>query len=174
MRPRVYITQPVAQSAIERLKEAAEVEFNPDSAHIPSKQELIDAVRRSDILFCLLQDRVDAEVIAANPKLRMLASMKITPSDIDVAAATARRIPVTVIPAVVTEATADIHFALLLAVAASPTHGEAAGVIEGTVTFAGPVPALPAIPIEAKHREACGARAAGHDVAHPVPDQPGP
>ncbi len=134
MRPRVYITQPVAQSAIERLKEAAEVEFNPDSAHIPSKQELIDAVRRSDILFCLLQDRVDAEVIAANPKLRMLASMKITPSDIDVAAATARRIPVTVIPAVVTEATADIHFALLLAVARRLVEGDRlvrAGVFPG-------------------------------------------
>ncbi len=134
MRPRVYITQPVAQSAIGRLKEAADVEFNPDSVHIPTQQELIDAVRRSDILFCLLQDRVDAEVIAANPKLRMLASMKITPSDIDVAAATARRIPVTVIPAVVTEATADIHFALLLAVARRLVEGDRlvrAGVFPG-------------------------------------------
>lgn len=135
MRPRIYITQPVANSAIERLKQVAEVEFNPDSVHIPSKQELLDAVRSHDILFCLLQDRVDAEVIAANPKLRMLASMKITPSDIDVAAATARRIPVTVIPAMVTEATADIHFALLLAVARRLVEGDRlvrAGVFPGS------------------------------------------
>src|SRR5487761_1962480 len=116
-RPRIFITQPVAHSAIARLQGVAAVDFNPDSARIPSKDEMLAAVRQHDILFCLLQDCVDAEVIAANPGLRMIASMKITPSDIDVAAATARRIPVTVIPPVVTEATADIHFALLLAVA---------------------------------------------------------
>ena len=135
MRPRIYITQPVAKSAIERLKQVAEVELNPDPVHIPSKQELLDAVRSHDILFCLLQDRVDAEVIGANPKLRMLASMKITPSDIDVAAATARRLPVTVIPAMVTEATADIHFALLLAVARRLVEGDRlvrAGVFPGS------------------------------------------
>jgi glyoxylate reductase len=123
-RPRIFITQPVAQSAIARLQDVAEVDFNPVSVHIPSKDEMLAAVRRHDILFCLLQDRVDAEVIAANPGLRMIASMKITPSDIDVAAASARRIPVTVIPPVVTEATADIHFALLLAVARRLAEGD--------------------------------------------------
>jgi glyoxylate reductase len=134
-RPRIFITQPVAQSAIARLRGVAAVDFNPDSAHIPSKDEMLGAVRQHDILFCLLQDRVDAEVIAANPGLRMIASMKITPSDIDVAAATARRIPVTVIPPVVTEATADIHFALLLAVARRLVEGDRlvrAGVFPGS------------------------------------------
>ncbi len=50
--------------------------------------------------------------------------MKITPSDVDVAAATARRIPVTVVPPIVTEATADMHFALLLAVARRVVEGD--------------------------------------------------
>jgi glyoxylate reductase len=50
--------------------------------------------------------------------------MKITPSDIDVAEATARRIPITVIAPIVTEATADIHFALLLAVARRVVEGD--------------------------------------------------
>ena len=117
MRPRVYITQPVAPSAIERLRQKAEVTFNPDPLHIVSKDELLAAVRNHDILYCMLHDKVDGEVIAANPGLRAVASMKITPSDIDVAAATARRIPVTVITAMVTEATADVQFALLLSVA---------------------------------------------------------
>jgi glyoxylate reductase len=133
-RPRIFITQPVAQSAIERLKNIAEVEFNPDSVHIPGKDEMLAAVRTHDILFCLLHDRVDGDVIAANPGLRMIASMKITPSDIDVAAATARRIPITVIPPIVTEATADIHFALLLAVARRLVEGDRlvrAGVFPG-------------------------------------------
>ena len=91
-------------------------------------------MRGHDILFCLLQDRVDGDVIAANPNLRAVASMKITPSDIDVAAATARRIPVTVIPPIVTEATADMHFGLLLAVARRVVEGDRlvrAGVFPG-------------------------------------------
>ncbi len=123
-RPRIFITQPVAQSAIERLKAIAEVDFNPDSVRIPGKDEMLAAVRGHDILFCLLHDRVDGDVITANPRLRMIASMKITPSDIDVAAATARRIPVTVIPPIVTEATADIHFALMLAIARRVVEGD--------------------------------------------------
>jgi glyoxylate reductase len=124
MRQRVFITQPVAASAIERLQTVANVEWNRDSTHTMTKDELRAAVREHDILFCLLQDRVDAEVIAANPNLRVVASMKITPSDIDVAAATALRIPVTVIPPLVTEATADLHFGLLLAVARRVVEGD--------------------------------------------------
>lgn len=124
MRPRIFITQPVAESAIQRLRAVAEVELNPDSLHIVTKSELLDKVPRLDILFCLLHDRVDRDVIAAGARLRAIASMKITPSDIDVAAATARRIPVTVIAPIVTEATADIHFALLLAVARRVIEGD--------------------------------------------------
>jgi glyoxylate reductase len=124
MRPRIYITQPVAESAIERLRAVAEVELNPDSLHIATKSELLEKVPHLDILFCLLHDRVDRDVIAAGARLRAIASMKITPSDIDVAAATARRIPVTVIAPIVTEATADLHFALLLAVARRVVEGD--------------------------------------------------
>jgi glyoxylate reductase len=134
VRPRIFITQPIAQSALERLRAIADVEFNADSAHIPTQDELCAAVREHDILFCLLQDRIDAGVIAANPKLRAIASMKITPSGIDVAAATARRIPVTVIPPIVTEATADLHFGLLIAVARRIVEGDhlvRAGVFPG-------------------------------------------
>jgi glyoxylate reductase len=124
MRPSVFITQPVARSATERLRSFADVDWNPDPTHTLTKEELRAAVRKHDILFCLLQDRVDGDVIAANASLRAVASMKITPSDIDVAAATARRIPVTVIPPVVTEATADLHVGLLLAVARRVVEGE--------------------------------------------------
>jgi glyoxylate reductase len=125
-RPRIFITQPIARSALERLKSIADVEFNPDPTRIPSNDELCAAAREHDILFCLLQDRIDEKVIAANAKLRAIASMKITPSDIDVAAATSRRIPVTVIPPIVTEATADLHFGLLLAVARRILEGDRA------------------------------------------------
>jgi glyoxylate reductase len=123
-RPRIFITQPVARSAIERLEAVADVDFNPDPLRIMDNDALCDATRKHDILFCLLHDKIDGKVIAANPRLRAIASMKITPSDIDVGEATARRIPITVIPAIVTEATADIAWALLLAVARRVVEGD--------------------------------------------------
>jgi glyoxylate reductase len=124
MRPRVFITQPIPASALERLQQLADVEWNRDALHVATRDELLRAVRQCEILFCLLSDRVDAEVIGANPNLRMIATMKITPSDVDVSAASARRIPVTVVPPIVTEATADLHFAILLAVARRLIEGD--------------------------------------------------
>jgi len=136
MRPRVFITQPVAAAAVERLRAAAEVRLNPDPLHIMAKDELIGAVRASDILFCLLHDRIDADVIRANPRLRAVASMTITPAGIDVAEATARRIPVTVTPrALLDDSTADIAFALLLAVGRRLVEGDRlvrAGTVPGS------------------------------------------
>jgi glyoxylate reductase len=114
----------VARSAIERLRAVADVQWNQNPLRILDKSALCEAVSQSDILFCLLHDRIDRDVIAANPHLRAIASMKITPSDIDVGAATEQRIPITVIPPIVTEATADLHWALLLALARRVLEGD--------------------------------------------------
>jgi glyoxylate reductase len=116
-RLRVYLTQPIAHEALARLRAAAEVEMNRDPLHMVTRDELVAGMREAEVLFCLLHDRVDADALEAAPRLRLIASMAITPANVDVAAATARRIPVTVIPPLVTEATADVTFALLLAVA---------------------------------------------------------
>ena len=124
MRPKIFITQPVGASAIERLRAIADVEVNPDTLHKVTKEELLAKIPQLDIIYCLLHDKIDADIIAAGKRLRAIASMKITPSDIDVPAATARKIPVTVIAPIVTEATADIHFALLLAVARRVVEGD--------------------------------------------------
>src|SRR4029077_14990325 len=88
------------------------------------KRTLIEAVRKTDILFCLLHDMIDRDVIMANPNLRLIAAQSITPSNIDVAAATARRIPVTVTAPVTTEATADLNFGLMIAVARRIVEGD--------------------------------------------------
>lgn len=124
MRPRVFVTQPIAESALARLREIADVEANHDSSRILAKSKLIQGVARNDILFSLLHDIVDRDVLAANPNLKAVASMGITPDNIDVAEATARKIPVTNIPAVATEATADIAFGLMLAVARRIAEGD--------------------------------------------------
>ncbi len=117
MRPKIYITQPVAESAIERLRAVADVEVNPDASRVPDKDMLIAGAKKCDILFSLLHDKIDADVIAANPNLKAIASMSITPDNIDLTAATERKVPVTVVAAHAVESTADMAFALLLATA---------------------------------------------------------
>jgi glyoxylate reductase len=123
-RPRIFVTQPVSEHALARLRKVARVNVYPDSGRIIPKPVLIKAVRKADILFCLLHDAIDRDVVLANPDLRMIAAQSITPSNIDVAAATKRRIPVTVTAPVTTEATADLNFGLMLAVARRMVEGD--------------------------------------------------
>jgi glyoxylate reductase len=123
-RPRIFVTQPIAESALERLRAVAEVEINPDSSRALPKDKLIEGVKRADILLCLLHDTVDRDVLTANPNLKAVSSMNITQDHIDLEAATELGIPVTNIPAIVTDATADIAFGLLLAVARNIPLGD--------------------------------------------------
>jgi glyoxylate reductase len=107
------------------MRAAAQVDWNPDPLHILSRDELLDAVRSCDILVCLLHDHVDRDIVRANPALRAIASMTVTPADIDVAAATERRIPVTTVPGrLLDDATADLTWALLLAAARRVAEGD--------------------------------------------------
>ena len=80
MRPRIFVTQPVAETALARMRKHADVTVNPDASRIIAKKKLIAAVRRCDILFSLLHDRIDRDVIAANPRLRAVTSQSITSS----------------------------------------------------------------------------------------------
>ena len=102
----------------------AEVEVSPDSSRVLPKDRLIEGVKRCDILLSLLHDTVDRDVLMANPQLKAVSSMNITQDRIDLTEATARGIPVTNIPAIVTDATADIGFGLLLAVARNIARGD--------------------------------------------------
>src|SRR4029079_12818869 len=123
-RPRVFVTQPIAESALERLRAVADVTVNPDSSRVLPKNKLMAAVKHCDILISLLHDTVDLDVLAANPDLKAVSSMNITQDRIDLAEATRLGIPVTNIPAIVTDATADIAFGLLLAVARNIALGD--------------------------------------------------
>jgi glyoxylate reductase len=121
---RIFVTQPVAESALARLRAVADVDVNPDSSKILAKGKLRAAVHKHDLLFSLLHDTIDRDVLDANANLKAVASMAITPDRIDVAEATARGIPVTVVPPVVAEATADMTFGLMLAVARRMIEGD--------------------------------------------------
>jgi glyoxylate reductase len=124
VRPRVFVSQPIADSALQRLRALAEVKLNADSSKIIPKPRMIAGVRKADILISLLHDKIDRQVLAANKDLRAVCSMSITPDNIDVAEATKRGIVVTVVPPIVAEATADIHFGLMIAVARRMMEGE--------------------------------------------------
>lgn len=124
MRPKIFVTQPIADSAVARLREFADVAVNPDPGRILTKTKLIKAVGRSDILLALRHDRIDRDVLAANANLKAVATMAVTPDNIDLAEATARKIPVTLVPAMATEALADAAFALLLSVARRIAEGD--------------------------------------------------
>ena len=123
-KPKVFVTQPIADSALARLRAVAEVEVNTDSSQVLPKDKLIAGVKRADILMSLLHDTVDRDVLTANPDLKAVSSMNITQDRIDLASATELGIPVTNIPAIVTDATADIAFGLLLAVARNIALGD--------------------------------------------------
>ena len=123
-RPRIFVTQPVSETALSRLRTAARVKVFADASRIIPKRSLLNEVRRADILFCLLHDKIDRAVVTANPQLRLIAAQSITPSNIDVATATERRVPVTVTAPITTEATADLNFGLMLAVARRVLEGD--------------------------------------------------
>ena len=123
-KPKVFVTQPIAESALARLRAVADVEVNPDSSQVLPKDKLIAGVKRADILLSLLHDRVDRDVLTANPKLKAVSAMNITQDLIDLQAATELGIPVTNITAMVTDATADIAFGLLLSVARNIALGD--------------------------------------------------
>src|SRR5574341_985911 len=127
MRPRIFISQPIPGPALETLRAVGEVEVGPDTSRIMPKAQYIEHVRRCDYLFHIMHDTVDREVLDANPNLKIIASQAITPALVDVGEATRRKIPVTTIPNVVYEATADLTWSLLMAAAArgvEPAPGE--------------------------------------------------
>jgi glyoxylate reductase len=114
---RILVTQPLLGTAIERLREIGNVEVYPDARTIMPKAQLIEAARDCDILCCLLHDRIDAEVIDAAPSLVMISDGAINPTNVNITRARERGIVVANIPNIVAETTADMQWALLLAVA---------------------------------------------------------
>jgi glyoxylate reductase len=84
----------------------------------PAREQLIEQVRGIDGILCLLTDRIDEELMdLIGPQLKVISNMAVGVDNIDVIAATARGIPVGNTPGVLTDATADQAFALMLAAA---------------------------------------------------------
>jgi glyoxylate reductase len=116
-KPRVFVTRTIPEKGLELIREVCELDLWQNELP-PTRQELLQHVRGVDGLLCLLTERVDGEVMdEAGPPLKVISNLAVGFDNIDVNAATARRIPVGNTPDVLTDATADFAFALMLAVA---------------------------------------------------------
>jgi len=116
MADRVVVTRRMPGTALDRLAEVAEVEVWPERLP-PSPEVLRELVADADGLVTMLTDRVDAALLDAAPRLRVVANMAVGYDNLDVAELARRGIPASNTPGVLTEATADLTWALILATA---------------------------------------------------------
>ncbi|MBL0174618.1 MAG: D-glycerate dehydrogenase [Ignavibacteria bacterium] len=116
MLPPVFLTREIPEEGMRILRERTSLTMFPHDRLI-AKTELVDAVREAEGLLAMLTDPVDADVISAAPKLKVIANCAVGYNNIDLDAARARGIVVTNTPGVLTDATADIAFALLISCA---------------------------------------------------------
>lgn len=114
---KVVISQRIFPEALALLEEAGLSVAASEASRPPAKAELARRLGDAEALICLLTDTVDAELLASAPKLKVIANVAVGYDNIDVAAASARGVLVTNTPGVLSEATADLTFALLLAAA---------------------------------------------------------
>ncbi len=122
MKPKVYVTRLVPQDGIDRLQQECEVEVWEEARPVP-RDVLLEKVSDIEGLYCLLTDQVDGELLDAAPNLRVVSNMAVGYDNVDVDACTARGIPVGNTPGVLTDTTADLAFALLMAAARRIVEG---------------------------------------------------
>lgn len=112
----VYVTRRIPEAGLELIRPACRVRLWEGDLP-PPKEVILREVADCDGLLCLVTDPIDAQVIGAGERLRVISQFAVGVDNVDVAAATARSIPVGHTPGVLTEATADMTFALLMAAA---------------------------------------------------------
>jgi glyoxylate reductase len=122
----VFVTRELPGDELARLRDAGhDVDVWPDRTP-PSASALRERAEDAEGLLSLLTDRIDAGLLAACPRLRVVANLAVGCDNIDVPAAAARGIAVGNTPDVLTDSTADLTFALILAVLRRLPEGEAA------------------------------------------------
>ncbi|MEW8977153.1 MAG: D-glycerate dehydrogenase [Symbiobacterium sp.] len=128
--PRVFVTRRIPEAAQDILRAACEVHtWDHEEEPVP-QDELLRQLQQSDGALIVGPHRIDAAVMDAAPRCRVYANMAVGYDNIDVAEATRRGIMVTNTPGVLTETTADLAFALMLAAARRLYEGQRT-IVEG-------------------------------------------
>jgi glyoxylate reductase len=121
---RCFVTREIPGTAVARLAAEHDVDVWPERLP-PSREQLRERVADAEGLLCMLTDPVDRELIAAAPGLRAISTYAVGTDNIDLAAASERGIPVGHTPDVLTETSADLALALMLAVMRQIPAGDA-------------------------------------------------
>lgn len=122
-KPHILMARAVFPEVVDKLREVAEVQTNPDDAVWTSAQ-LIERLQGKQGVFTTGGDRIDAAVLRACPELRICANMAVGYNNFDIPAMTAAGVVATNAPDVLTETTADLGFALLMATARRVAESE--------------------------------------------------
>jgi lactate dehydrogenase-like 2-hydroxyacid dehydrogenase len=120
---KIFVTRTIPKKGLDLLREHHEIEVNPYN-RILTKQEILEGVEGKDGLVSLLTDTIDKDIISAESQLKMIANYAVGYNNIDVDMATKRKIPVSNTPGVLTDATAEMGWALLLAVSRRIVEGD--------------------------------------------------
>src|SRR4051794_15941415 len=113
---RVFVTRRLAGEALDRLAGAHDLDVWPGPLP-PPPEDLRERASTADALLCLLTDRIDAALLDACPDLKVISNYAVGTDNVDLEACAARGIPVGRTPDVLTDATADLAWALILAIA---------------------------------------------------------
>ncbi|GMV37154.1 MAG: D-glycerate dehydrogenase [Fimbriimonadales bacterium] len=128
-KPNAYVTRWMPDEALEMIRPYANLrQWEPADVPVP-RDTLLSEARDADGLLVFLTDRIDAELLDAAPKLRVVSNCAVGFDNIDVPACTARGVAVGNTPGVLTETTADLAWALLMA--AARRIGEAERIVRG-------------------------------------------
>ncbi len=122
-KPAVLVARAVFPETLSRLRQHFEIDDNPDDT-ILTRSQLIQRLQGKQGAFTTGSERIDAEVLAACPQLRVVANMAVGYNNFDVPACTAAGVICTNTPDVLTETTADFGFALMMATARRMAESE--------------------------------------------------
>lgn len=120
---KILVTRIIPQTGLDMLSKKGELDIWEGDMAMP-REELIESAGDVDAVLCLLSDKFDAEVMDAAPRLKVIGNYAVGYDNIDVDEATSRGIPVVNTPGVLTDATADLAFALILASARRIAEGD--------------------------------------------------
>jgi glyoxylate reductase len=124
VRPRVFVSRRIPDEGLRAVLDGCDATIWPDELP-PPREELLRAVEGCEGILTLLTDRVDAELLdRAGPQLRVVSNFAVGFDNIDIPETTRRGIPVGNTPGVLTETTADLAFALLMAAARRVAEGD--------------------------------------------------
>jgi glyoxylate reductase len=113
-RPNILVTRTLPDEGMDRLREWANIDVWDEDRPMP-RSELMERASGKDGILCLLSDRIDGEFLDQCPSLKVIGIYAVGYDNVDIPQATKRGIPVLNTPGVLTDATADLAFSLLLA-----------------------------------------------------------